>query len=55
MVASNDNAVFQSGLDHERLLAPGGEVWFLGNAAPVLTTVVLAHLTGSVLRIKPYD
>ncbi|NZD61454.1 hypothetical protein HX900_10030 [Rhizobium sp. WYCCWR 11290] len=52
MVASNDNAVFQSGLDHERPLACG-DAWFLGDRQPVLTVVVLARLTGFVQRIKP--
>ncbi|AUW43972.1 hypothetical protein CUJ84_Chr003641 [Rhizobium leguminosarum] len=37
MVASNDDAVFQFGPDHDRLLAPGGGAWFLGTANPVLT------------------
>ncbi|MEI1246785.1 hypothetical protein [Rhizobium aouanii] len=35
-----------------RLLALGGDAWFLGTASPVLTMVVLAVSTGFVLRIK---
>lgn len=53
LVAPNDNVVFQFGSDHDRVLALGGGAWLLGAANPVLTMVVLARLTGFVLRIKP--
>ncbi|NEI09317.1 hypothetical protein ELH42_14620 [Rhizobium ruizarguesonis] len=52
MVASNHTVVFQLSFDYDRLLALAGG-WFLGTANPVLTMVVLALLTGFVLRIKP--
>jgi ribose transport system permease protein len=50
MVASNNTVVFQFGPDHDRLLAFGGGAWFLGIANPVVYMVVLALLTGFVLR-----
>ncbi|MBY4609660.1 ABC transporter permease [Rhizobium sp. 9T] len=50
MVASNNTVVFQFGPDHDKLLALGGGAWFLGIANPVLYMVVLALLTGFVLR-----
>ena len=50
MVASNNTVVFQFGPDHDKLLALGGGAWFLGIANPVLYMVVLALMTGFVLR-----
>lgn len=49
MVASNNTVVFQFGPDHDLLLALGGGAW-LGIANPVLYMIVLALLTGFVLR-----
>jgi ribose transport system permease protein len=50
MVASNNTVVFQFGPDHDRLLALGGGAWLFGIANPVLYTIVLALITGFVLR-----
>src|SRR4051812_39604036 len=50
MVASNNTVVFQFGPDHDKLLALGGGAWFFGIANPVLYMVVLALITGFVLR-----
>ena len=50
MVASNNTVVFEFGPDHEKLLALGGGAWFLGIANPVLYMIVLALVTGFVLR-----
>ncbi len=50
MVASNNTVVFQFGPDHDTLLAIGGGAWFFGIANPVLYMIVLALLTGFVLR-----
>ncbi|ACP23016.1 ribose ABC transporter, permease protein (plasmid) [Sinorhizobium fredii NGR234] len=50
MVASNNTVVFQFGPDHDMLLALGGGAWFLGIANPVIYMIVLALLTGFVLR-----
>jgi ribose transport system permease protein len=50
MVASNNTVVFQFGPDHEKLLAFGGGAWFFGIANPVLYMIVLAAITGFVLR-----
>ena len=50
MVASNNTVVFQFGPDHDKLLALGGGAWFFGIANPVLYMIVLALLTGFVLR-----
>ena len=50
MVASNNTVVFQFGPDHDLLLALGGGAWLLGIANPVLYMIVLALLTGFVLR-----
>jgi len=50
MVASNNTVVFQFGPDHDTLLALGGGAWLLGIANPVLYMLVLALLTGFVLR-----
>ena len=50
MVASNNTVVFEFGPDHDLLLAIGGGAWFFGIANPVLYMIVLALLTGFVLR-----
>ncbi|TCN33065.1 ABC transporter permease [Sinorhizobium americanum] len=50
MVASNNTVVFQFGPDHDTLLALGGGAWFFGIANPVIYMIVLALLTGFVLR-----
>jgi len=50
MVASNNTVVFQFGPDHDKLLALGGGAFFLGIANPVIYMVLLALLTGFVLR-----
>ena len=50
MVASNNTVVFEFGPDHDLLLALGGGAWLFGIANPVLYMVVLALLTGFVLR-----
>jgi len=50
MVASNNTVVFQFGPDHAKLLALGGGAWVFGIANPVLYTIVLALITGFVLR-----
>ena len=50
MVASNNTVVFQFGPDHDLLLSIGGGAWFFGIANPVVYMVVLALLTGFVLR-----
>ena len=49
MVASNNTVVFEFGPDHDRLLALGGGST-LGIANPVFYMIVLALLTGFVLR-----
>ena len=49
MVASNNTVVFEFGPDHDRLLALGGGAT-LGIANPVFYMIVLALLTGFVLR-----
>ena len=50
MVASGNTVVFEFGPDHEKLLALGGGAWFFGIANPVLYMIVLALITGFVLR-----
>ncbi|ASY65831.1 Ribose ABC transport system, permease protein RbsC (plasmid) [Sinorhizobium sojae CCBAU 05684] len=50
MVVSNNSVVFQFGPDHDLLLSIGGGAWFFGIANPVIYMVVLALLTGFVLR-----
>jgi ribose transport system permease protein len=50
MVASGNTVVFEFGPDHDKLLALGGGAWLFGIANPVLYMVVLALLTGFVLR-----
>jgi ribose transport system permease protein len=50
MVASNNTVVFQFGPDHDKLLALGGGAWVFGIANPVLYMIVLALITGYMLR-----
>lgn len=50
MVASNNTVVFEFGPDHDKLLALGGGAFLFGIANPVVYMVVLALLTGFVLR-----
>ena len=50
MVASNNTVVFQFGPDHDKLLFLGGGALFLGIANPVIYMLILALLTGFVLR-----
>lgn len=50
MVASNNTVVFEFGPDHATLLDLGGGAWLFGIANPVLYMLVLALLTGFVLR-----
>ena len=50
MVASGNTVVFQFGPDHDKLLSLGGGAWFFGIANPVLYMIVLALITGFVLR-----
>jgi ribose transport system permease protein len=50
MVASNNTVVFQFGPDHDKLLALGGGAWLFGIANPVLYTILLALITGFILR-----
>ncbi len=50
MVASGNTVVFEFGPDHDKLLALGGGAFFFGISNPVIYTIVLALLTGFVLR-----
>lgn len=50
MVVSNNSVVFQFGPDHDLLLSIGGGAWFFGIANPVIFMIVLAIVTGFVLR-----
>ena len=50
MVASGNTVVFQFGPDHDLLLDIGGGAWLFGIANPVLYMVILALITGFVLR-----
>jgi len=50
MVASNNTVVFQFGPDHQTLLALGGGAFFFGMPNPVVYTIILALITGFVLR-----
>lgn len=50
MVVSNNTVVFEFGPDHDQLLALGGGAFFFGIANPVIYMVVLALITGFVLR-----
>ena len=50
MVASNNTVVFQFGPDHSKLLFLGGGSFLFGISNPVIYTILLALLTGPVLR-----
>ena len=50
MVASNNTVVFQFGPDHSKLLFLGGGSFLFGISNPVIYTILLALLTGFVLR-----
>lgn len=50
MVASGNTVVFEFGPDHQKLLSLGGGAWVFGIANPVLYMIVLALITGFVLR-----
>jgi ribose transport system permease protein len=50
MVASGNTVVFEFGPDHDLLLDIGGGAWLFGIANPVLYMIILALLTGFVLR-----
>ncbi len=50
MVLSNNTVVFQFGPDHDKLLALGGGAWLFGISNPVIYMLVLAVLTGVMLR-----
>ncbi|TPI85196.1 ABC transporter permease [Mesorhizobium sp. B2-8-9] len=50
MVASNNTVVFQFGPDHQKLLSLGGGAWLFGIANPVLYMILLAAITGFILR-----
>ena len=50
MVASGNTVVFEFGPDHQKLLSLGGGAWVFGIANPVLYMLVLALITGFVLR-----
>lgn len=50
MVASGNTVVFEFGPDHQKLLSLGGGAWFFGIANPVLYMIILALITGFILR-----
>ena len=50
MVASNNTVVFEFGPDGAQLLSLGGGAFFFGIANPVVYMVVLALITGFILR-----
>src|SRR5258708_14224509 len=50
MVASNNTVVFQFGPDHDKLLFLGGGALLFGISNPVIYMLVLALLTGFMLR-----
>lgn len=50
MVVSGNAVVFQFGPDHDKLLALGGGAWVFGIANPVIYMIILALLTGFLLR-----
>jgi ribose transport system permease protein len=50
MIASNNQTVFEFGPDHDKLLWLGGGQLIPGIANPVIYTLVLAAITGFVLR-----
>ncbi|TPI14985.1 ABC transporter permease [Mesorhizobium sp. B3-1-9] len=54
MVASNNTVVFQFGPDHQKLLALGGGAWLFGIANPVLYMIILALITGFILRLTKF-
>ncbi|MBZ9764982.1 ABC transporter permease [Mesorhizobium sp. CA8] len=54
MVASNNTVVFQFGPDHQKLLALGGGAWVFGIANPVLYMILLALITGFILRLTKF-
>jgi len=50
MVASNNTVVYQFGPDHDKLLFLGGGALIFGIANPVIYMIVLALITGFMLR-----
>src|SRR5260370_40559521 len=54
MVASNNTMVFQFGPDHDKLLFLGGGALLFGIANPVIYMLVLALLTGFLLRFTRF-
>ena len=50
MVVSNNTVVFQFGPDHDKLLFLGGGAMFFGISNPVIYMLILALITGFVLR-----
>jgi ribose transport system permease protein len=50
MVASNNTVVFQFGPDHSKLLFLGGGAFLFGISNPVIYMIVLALITGFMLR-----
>lgn len=50
MVTSGNTVVFEFGPDHDKLLALGGGAWLFGIANPVIYMIVLALITGFILR-----
>ena len=50
MVTSGNTVVFEFGPDHDKLLALGGGAWLFGIANPVVYMVVLALITGFILK-----
>ncbi len=50
MVTSGNTVVFEFGPDHDLLLSLGGGAWFFGIANPVVYMIVLALITGFILR-----
>jgi ribose transport system permease protein len=50
MVISNNTVIFQFGPDHDKLLFLGGGAWLFGIANPVAYMLILALITGFVLR-----
>jgi ribose transport system permease protein len=50
MVASNNTVVFQFGPDHSKLLYLGGGAFLFGISNPVIYMIVLALITGFMLR-----
>jgi ribose transport system permease protein len=50
MVASGNTVIFEFGPDHDKLLALGGGAWLFGIANPVVYMIILALITGFILR-----